>query len=82
MTELPLYRFSVIQQESSEFQCPVYGIVQEEHTGSGWQEVGRIPNVSPDRRLVEDLAERFTREQLSPLHLLDAVMDAITEALI
>ena len=39
--------------------------------------VDEIPDISADRDFVRDLARRFTRGQLAPVHFWDAVEDAL-----
>ncbi len=43
------------------------------------QPIASIDDISVDQEFVEQLALQFTLHQLSPVHFLDAVCDAITE---
>ena len=40
--------------------------------------VAYIPDISCNRAFVEELAHRCNEEQLSPMHLLDVVLDALS----
>ncbi|BDF68025.1 DUF6514 family protein [Pseudoflavonifractor phocaeensis] len=55
-----------------------YGIHAFLYTDSGCREFALLFDISCDGALVTDLAEEFTRHQLHPVHLMDAVMDAIS----
>ena len=52
-----------------------YGICAEENRGDGWRVVAIIPDISCDGVFATKLAEKCTRGQLSPVHLLDVVED-------
>ena len=68
-----MYRYSVLEQAD-----PVsYGILAETAEGPGWRPAARVLDISPDKEFVSDLARRCTSGQLSPLHLLDVVLDAL-----
>ena len=54
-----------------------YGILAENREGDGWTQVGLVPDVSCDREFVLGLAERCTRGQLSPLSLVDVIVDSL-----
>lgn len=54
-----------------------YGIIGEENEEGTWRTVTVVEDVSHDGEFTAELAEKFTRCQLSPLHLLDAIMDSL-----
>lgn len=54
-----------------------YAIHAEELTSQGWVSVYTIPDVSCDKEFAVHLAEQYTHLQLSPIHLLDVVLDMI-----
>ena len=56
---------------------PTYGIIGEENEGNTWRAVSVVKDVTPNGQFAAELAEKFTRGQLSPLHLRDAIMDSI-----
>ncbi len=51
-----------------------YGIQANE---AGGRAVTRVCDVTTRRSFAEELAERFTRFQLSPIHLKDAIEDTL-----
>ena len=54
-----------------------YSIYAEELTSQGWVHALSIPDVSCDKGFAMQLAEQCTRIQLSPMHLLDVVLDML-----
>ena len=54
-----------------------YAICAEELASQGWVSVHTIPGVSCDKEFASHLAEQCTRLQLSPMHLLDIVLDML-----
>lgn len=54
-----------------------YAIYAEELTSQGWVHALSIPDVSCDKEFALHLAEQSTRIQLSPMHLLDVVLDML-----
>ena len=58
---------------------PTYGIIGEENEESTWRAVSVVEDVTRDGQFAADLAEKCTRCQLSPLHLLDVIMDSLPE---
>lgn len=60
--------------------CPqvhTYGILEEEYSLNSWVQVALISDVSCDKEFVDMLIARCAQGQLSPLHLLDVVLDAL-----
>lgn len=54
-----------------------YAIYAEELTSQGWIHALSIPDVSCDKEFALHLAEQCTRFQLSPIQLLDVVLDML-----
>jgi hypothetical protein len=54
-----------------------YGIVAEERDGGGWRQIAAVPDISCDETFVVELARKCTCGQLSPIQLLDVVVDSI-----
>ena len=57
--------------------CRTYGIQAAMRLAEGFVVLAAVHDVTPDRALAVRLAWRFTRCQLSPLHLWDAVADSL-----
>ena len=55
-----------------------YGLLAEECTDSSWRAIAVVPDISCDEAFVVQLAERYTRGQLSPIQMLDVVADALS----
>ena len=60
------YRYQVIQETHPSYIS--YGLACA---------AAQVLDISCDRQFAEQLAERYTRFQLSPLHLAEAVQDAL-----
>ena len=54
-----------------------FGIAVYQYTKNGWERKSFFSDVSTDASLVTTLAQRCTRGQLSPDHLLDVLFDSI-----
>lgn len=54
-----------------------YGIQARRRTCRGWKTVGFLADVTTDPQRVREWTDRLNRGQLSPLHLFDAVYDAL-----
>ncbi len=54
-----------------------YGIRAYQKTGSRWDVILSVSDVSPDREEAEKLAQRCTAGQLSPIHLRDVIEDQL-----
>lgn len=54
-----------------------YGLRAETETPRGWTPLFTLSDVSCDRVFVESFAARCTACGLSPVHLTDAVLDAL-----
>lgn len=54
-----------------------YGLRAETETARGWVPLLTLSDVSCDREFVEAFAARCTACGLSPVHLTDAVLDAL-----
>lgn len=54
-----------------------YGILGEENSENDWHTVAIVPDVSSNQAFVSQLADKCTKGQLSPIHLLDVIIDAL-----
>ena len=72
-----MYRFEVMELYSLRSRQPSYGILASVLEKDTCTYVAYIPNISCDRDFVVELAHRCTESQLSPMHLLDIVLDAM-----
>lgn len=54
-----------------------YGLCVYQILGFSAMQIAFLPDISCDCRFVYDLAYRCTAKQLSPIHLLDVVSDAL-----
>lgn len=68
-----MYYYGVTETEDPIIQRTAYGIVGEDGRGHSTA----VENISCDREFVARLAERCTRGQLAPEHLMDVVQDAL-----
>lgn len=71
------YRYRSYEMQSLGRVSAAYGLLAEEYEDGQWRSVAVIPDVSQDQLFVDRLAEKCTREELSPDHLLDVVLDAL-----
>jgi len=55
-----------------------YGILAEVRKDGSCSYAAYIPDISCNKAFVDDLAQRCTNGQLSPMHLLDVVLDALS----
>lgn len=58
-------------------QYLTYGLRAQRKTGSGWEEIELIHDVTTHFGFAKRLSELFNRHQLSPIHFRDAVEDII-----
>mgnify|MGYP000261821289 CR=1 FL=1 len=72
-----LYHYRVIEMRGLIFRKPSYGIRAEVQENGICTYATFLPDISCDKDFVEALAQRFITGQLSPMHLLDAVLDAL-----
>ncbi len=52
-----------------------FGIIANDMSG---REVARVSDISVDEIFVNELCRRFNANQLSPIHLLDVIEDALS----
>lgn len=69
------YRYCLHRLKAPPHRIPAYGILVKERTERGWEVIAVVAPFSRDKEAVELFAERCTRLQLSPKHLLDAIQD-------
>lgn len=72
-----MYHYKVIERYSLAFRKPSYGIRAEVEENGIRACVKQIPDISCDKDLVDKLALRCAAGQLSPIHLLDVVLDTL-----
>ena len=72
-----LYQFKVTRLYSLTFRRMSYGIVASTEMNGTYTYTAYIPDISCNKGFVEALAQQCTREQLSPIHLIDVVLDAL-----
>ena len=72
-----MFRYKVIENYNFVSCQPSYGIQAEVVEGGICSCVETIPDISCDKDFVCLLAQRCDRGQLSPMHLLDVVLDAL-----
>ena len=58
--------------------CRTYGLQEALRMPGRTVILGTVHDVTPNRDRAEDLAQCFTRRQLSPLHLRDVLEDCLT----
>lgn len=73
-----MYRFEVMELCSLGSRRPSYGILASVLENDACAYVAYIPDISCDKAFVEELAHRCNEGQLSPMHLLDVVLDALS----
>lgn len=74
------FRFRAVKQNFFKTECghyKAYSICAEQQAPQGYINTLIIPDVSCDKEFAVQLAEQCTRKQLSPLHLLDVVLDML-----
>ena len=54
-----------------------FGIAILQFVKHGWKQIDSISDVSTDYNFVAKLAQRCTRGQLHPVHLIDVIQDSI-----
>ena len=72
-----LYQFKVTQLYSPTFRRMSYGIMASTEENGTCTYTAYIPDISCNKDFVDTLAQRCARGQLSPMHLLDVVLDAL-----
>lgn len=70
-----LYHYCLHELRTPPRRFPAYGILVKERTPKGWKTIAVVAPFSRDKKAVAQFAERCTRLQLSPRHLLDAIQD-------
>ena len=73
-----MYYYKVIEIYDLAFRKPSYGIQAKVEENGICTYVALIPDISCEKDFVEALARRCTVGQLSPMHLLDVVLDALS----
>lgn len=73
-----MYQYKVIETNSTASRTPSYGIQAAEEQDGICTYLALIPDISCSKEFVEALARRCTAGQLSPIQLLDVVLDALS----
>ena len=73
-----MYTFEIVETYDPFLMRMSYGILARKLEDGLMQEAALIPGISCDREFVLTLMERCERNQLSPIHLLDVVTDALS----
>ena len=71
-------RFEVMELNSLGSRQLSYGVLASVLENGACTYLAYIPDISCNRAFVEELAHRCNEEQLSPMHLLDVVLDALS----
>lgn len=72
-----MYHYKVIEMYGP-FCKPSYGIQAEVAEDGICTYVAFIPDISCNKAFVDELAQKCTKGQLSPMHLLEVVLDALS----
>lgn len=72
-----MYYFRVIGTHNPVFGRMSYGIQAEVWQRGSCTYAAYIPDISCNKAFVDKLAQRCTDGRLSPMHLLDVVLDAL-----
>ena|GEM_PF-5889042 len=73
-----MYHFKVIELHSLGSHQPSYGILASVLENDVCTYAACIPDISCDKAFVDELAHRCNAGQLSPMHLLDVVLDSLS----
>lgn len=73
-----MYRFEVMELYSMGSRQLSYGILASVLENDACTYVAYIPDISCDKAFIEELAHRCNEGQLSPMLLLDVVLDALS----
>lgn len=73
-----MYHFKVMELHSPDSRQPSYGILASVLENDACTYAAYIPDISRDKAFVDELAHRCNEGQLSPMHLLDVVLDALS----
>lgn len=73
-----MYHFKVIELHSLDSRQPSYGILASVLENDACTYAACVPDISGDKAFVDELAHRCNEGQLSPMHLLDVVLDALS----
>ncbi len=72
-----MYRYEIVQMDHAVHEC--FGILGRQNQGGIWFPVVVAAPFSSDREAVSKLAERCTACQLIPEHLIDVVIDFVSQ---
>ena len=72
----PIEQPYTLPEEGNEYSA--YGICVFHILGCSAIQIASVPDVSCDREFVFNLAYRCTTKQISPVHLLDVILDTLS----
>ena len=72
-----LFTYRIVETYDPLLGRAAYGILAREEENGTVREMAFVPRISGDRAFVQQILERCEQNQLSPLHLLDVVTDAL-----
>ncbi|MBS4785377.1 MAG: hypothetical protein KH009_04625 [Clostridiales bacterium] len=72
-----MYEFLLVKRYDSFYSCYQYGILQREYDMGSWRTAACIPDIACNEEFVTKLITRCSSGLLSPVHLLDVVMDSL-----
>ena len=72
-----LFTYRIVESYDPLLGRTSYGILAREEEDGAIREMAFVPRISGDRAFVQQILERCEQNQLSPLHLLDVVTDAL-----
>ena len=78
--ELGRYRYTLLTLREPARRQNAYGLLAQEYCDGQWLNVAAVAPFSADRNKVHEIAEKCSALQLSPIHILDVVMDFLNEA--
>ena len=73
-----MYFYKIVEMRDLFLERTSYGILAKRTEKGVTEDFALIPGISCDREFVQHLVELCERNQLSPIHLLDVVMDALS----
>lgn len=72
-----LFTYRIVESYDPLLGRTSYGILAREEEDGAIREMAFVPRISGNRAFVQQILERCEKNQLSPLHLLDVVTDAL-----
>lgn len=73
-----MYFYKIVEMRDAFLGRTSYGILAKRMEEGITKESALMPGISCDREFVQQFAEHCKRNQLTPIHMLDVVMDALS----